>query len=317
MRPLVLLYLLVQALLLAPPARAQSDSLLLNKADTLVAHKQVKAAIKIYQGVADAKGPGAAQAYVRLAVQAQRREAPSEEVMTLLNQAQALAPHDPYVLQQRSNLYQSMRMYERSYDDLEVALHYGMNDSLRADMLGDQSWDMLNTRHYKEAEALCMKALALDSTSLGALNTLGLALEQLGRVDEALHWMRRYIDVDTGNVSAYHNMGYVLSNHERYQEAMAYFDTAEAKGFKNDPYLYNNRGFVKMKLGDHKGALADIKHSLDLAPGNSYAYRNLGLTYQAMGKRNDACEAFEHALALGYTKRFGDDVKQLYDANCH
>jgi Flp pilus assembly protein TadD len=36
----------------------------------------------------------------------------------------------------------------------------------------------------------------------------------------------------------------------------------------NDPKAYNNRGWVRQQLGDWRGAVADYRRALDLAPSD-------------------------------------------------
>ena len=101
----------------------------------------------------------------------------------------------------------------------------------------------------------------------------------------------------------------------KYQEAL----TLNNKVLELDdklPLAYNNRGFVKYKLNDLEGAMADIKKSLELYPSNSYAYKNRGLVLLAMGEHQKACEDFRRAIMLGYTMMYGDEVEKLKDLYC-
>ncbi|MGV9012690.1 MAG: tetratricopeptide repeat protein [Flavobacteriales bacterium] len=302
-------------LLPANTCSAQCDSLALAHADTLFAHKKFKAASKAYQSMVD-RGSCVAYAYSGLAGCAQRQGAPNTEVIGFMNKAVELEPADHILLRSRSNVYMSVGMFERSYEDLEKALKTVQGDSLRAEYISDQAMDLMNTRRNKEAKTLLLEAFALSNTSGTVINNLGVVADELGETEEAYSWIAKFIALDTTETTGYLNMGFLLARNSRYSEALTYYARAEKMGTK-DAYFFNNRGYAKLMSGDTKGALVDIDRSLKILSSNSYAYRNQGLVYQAMGRQDDACKAFEAALALGYTKRYGDDVKKAYDDHCH
>jgi tetratricopeptide (TPR) repeat protein len=156
----------------------------------------------------------------------------------------------------------------------------------------------------------------MDSLAPGILNNLALVADELGHSEEAFAWMAKYIALDTTEYSGYLNMGFMLATRERYPEALHYYGPAEKRGAFDGLFL-NNRGYAKLMSGDTEGALEDIERSIKIVPSNSYAYRNRGLAYHRSGRNDEACTAFETALALGCTKPYGNDVKLAYDAYCH
>jgi tetratricopeptide (TPR) repeat protein len=151
----------------------------------------------------------------------------------------------------------------------------------------------------------------MDSLAPGILNNLALVADELGHSEEAFAWMAKYIALDTTEYSGYLNMGFMLATRERYPEALHYYRGAF------DGLFLNNRGYAKLMSGDTEGPLEDIERSIKIVPSNSYAYRNRGLAYHRSGRNDEACTAFETALALGCTKPYGNDVKLAYDAYCH
>lgn len=84
----------------------------------------------------------------------------------------------------------------------------------------------------------------------------------------------------------------------------------------DEPLSYNNRAYNKYKLGDLKGALADVEKSIRLYPTNSYAFRNRALIYIAMKKNANACQDINKALELGFTTMYGDQVEKLKEEHC-
>ena len=57
---------------------------------------------------------------------------------------------------------------------------------------------------------------------------------------------------------------------------------------ENYAYFYSSRGFLKTKMKDMEGAIADYEKSLLLDPENEITYNNLGLALESMGNMNRA-----------------------------
>jgi Tfp pilus assembly protein PilF len=78
----------------------------------------------------------------------------------------------------------------------------------------------------------------------------------------------------------------------------------------------NNLGYAELRAGDANSALKHIQRSIEINPSNSYAFRNLGHVWKEMGDLEKACEAYKQALDLGFTNRYGPEVKQHYETYC-
>lgn len=71
-----------------------------------------------------------------------------------------------------------------------------------------------------------------------------------------------------------------------------------------------------MKLEQLEAALTTINRSIELQPGNSYAYRNKGLILLEMKDTESACNAFQQAIQLNFTPQYGDEVSKLMEEHC-
>lgn len=74
---------------------------------------------------------------------------------------------------------------------------------------------------------------------------------------------------------------------------------------------YNNRGFCYSKPDDDEKALADIRCSLELDAGNSFAYKNMETFYLDPGNKEEAKRWFLKALRFGFTEKYGPEVSDL------
>lgn len=300
-------------LLLAAALHAQtaSDSLLLAKADTLRAHHDFKQAYKLYDQLVERQALLLPSLVGRAACNSNGPQA-----MEDLQRALALHPGDFHALMVRSTIYEDRKMYERAIADLDLAIPAAPDTARMLKAMNDQAWDRICLRDFNAGIAQLWRIQAIDSTDNRSMNSLALAYDEVNDTAAAYTQLLRFIATDTASTTGYHNMAYFLSRHDRHAEALRYWNMIEGKAV-NDAYYFNNRGYTRLKLGDTKGALKDIQRSLRIDKGNCYAYRNLGLTYQAMDRKDDACDAFENALAYGFTERFGDEVKRIHASYCH
>ena len=109
------------------------------------------------------------------------------------------------------------------------------------------------------------------------------------------------------------NVAYCYSMLKKYDKADSVFN----KIFDNkDAFFLNNYGLNKHYLGESNEAIKIIEESLELAPENSYAYRNLGMIALDNGKETDACRYFKRAQDLNFRKKYGEEIDDLISANC-
>jgi tetratricopeptide (TPR) repeat protein len=65
-----------------------------------------------------------------------------------------------------------------------------------------------------------------------------------------------------------------------------------------DPYFLNNRGYIRLMMGDMDAALSDIDESIVEDPGNAWAYRNKGIYYLKTGDAQNAIRLLSRALEM-------------------
>ncbi len=91
--------------------------------------------------------------------------------------------------------------------------------------------------------------------------------------------------------------GGAYSDGGRYAEAVGDFDAAVAAN-PTYPRTYLNRGYVRDKLGDARGALEDYGRAIALAPRDALAYNNRARILLRQGDAAAALQDAEQALAL-------------------
>ncbi len=101
----------------------------------------------------------------------------------------------------------------------------------------------------------------------------------------------------------YHNLlGLIYAAQDELELAEAAY--LEGIEFGDNPYLYNNLGLLLLEEGRYDEAVEYLGDAVALEPNEAYIYNNYGLALLNTGAEDDAVEAFETALEIdpGFTR---------------
>ena len=109
----------------------------------------------------------------------------------------------------------------------------------------------------------------------------------------ALYIIRKFVDTNI-----YISRGFVKCKMEDYEGAIADFDKVIEL---NPKYVaaYNNRGVAKNAIGDYEEAIADFDKAIELEPNRAFAYGSRGAAKGAMGDYKGAIADYDKAVELG------------------
>ncbi len=115
------------------------------------------------------------------------------------------------------------------------------------------------------------------------------------------------IQEDANNVECYAERAVAYLNTNQYDLSM--FDMHRCIEMEpNNSYRYSCRAFLKAKIGDTEGAIADYEMAIKLDPEDAIAYNNLGLVQETKGYRVQAQKSFEKSNELiGYNPNRFDE----------
>lgn len=172
------------------------------------------------------------------------------------------------------------------------------------------NWKLLGTsfvkaEHYEEAIQPLLEAIRLKAES-DSLNSLGFALAQLGRSNEAISCYERSIEIDPEYAQAYNNFGIVYRDLGNLDRALDYYK----KALDLDPdyaEAYINRGCALEEMGLLKEAEDSCKQALDLAPNSYAALNNLGKVQMLLGEHQASYQSYKKALEIK------PDLKQSFN----
>jgi tetratricopeptide (TPR) repeat protein len=121
----------------------------------------------------------------------------------------------------------------------------------------------------------------------------------LGRLDEGLEYYRNAIQMDP-NYSEYHNeIGNILQEQERYQEAIDHYLQAIRR---SAPYaeVYFNKAVCHLRLGELEDALACFDWTLELNPAQPESHALRADVLRELERNDEALFGYDTAIALGY-----------------
>jgi tetratricopeptide (TPR) repeat protein len=126
---------------------------------------------------------------------------------------------------------------------------------------------------------------------------LGAALAAKGEHDAALVEYREAVRLDPGLAKARNNLGIALATAGRFDEAMAEFQQALLLDPRSAEPHYN-RGTALAAQGRSEAAIAEFEQALRLDPARADAHINMGVLLAQTGRLPAAIEQFRLALRL-------------------
>jgi predicted O-linked N-acetylglucosamine transferase (SPINDLY family) len=130
-----------------------------------------------------------------------------------------------------------------------------------------------------------------------ALHMLGVSEKQLGNHEAAMRMIKRALLVDPQSAPAYSNLGSLLIDLKRFEEAFASFDLA----IQLDPCFVDahyNRGNALFALGRFIEAVASFSKVVAIDPRHVNALNNCGNALHKVGQFVEAIMCFDQVIAL-------------------
>jgi protein O-mannosyl-transferase len=150
---------------------------------------------------------------------------------------------------------------------------------------------------WRDSESLFARAVAVTRNNATALNNYGVALEEAGRLEEALARYREAVRVAPEHALAQYNIGNVLDKLGRSEAARPELFRAVLLN-PLQPSFHKTFGVVLVKLGRFDEASRQFVEAARLDPRYPWAPFETGRLYLKQGRDAEAIDEFRRALQL-------------------
>ena len=140
------------------------------------------------------------------------------------------------------------------------------------------------------------------------LNNLGLTLEQLGLVDDAIARFSRAAQISTRNWAYHFNLAHALSQKQSWDRTINEYRIAVGL-FPTDAATQCNLAKALQSKGDDTAAIPAFEKAIQLAPGEPDCHRAMALSLEQAGRTADARREYQLYLELAPSAPDADAVK--------
>ena len=149
----------------------------------------------------------------------------------------------------------------------------------------------------KDGLSAFQKAAELLPDDAQAHSNLGNALNELGRLDEAVASYRRALKINPEYAEAHYNLNLTLRDLEQRGDAVA-SDRRIPENNPDDAATHINLGNTLHGLGQFADAAASYRRALEIKPDDVEAHNNLGTALQNLGRVDEAIASYRRALVF-------------------
>lgn len=153
------------------------------------------------------------------------------------------------------------------------------------------------TKDFVQAVRLLEEAIKGDPTNPGAYCNRGLALQELGRLHEALDSYNRAIALKGDYPVAFFNRGNALKDLGEWDAAVKSYDRA-IEASPSMVAAHYNRGVVLQEIKDWESALASYDRTIALKADHAEAHNNRGIVLNRLNQIDAALDSFHNAINL-------------------
>jgi protein O-mannosyl-transferase len=150
---------------------------------------------------------------------------------------------------------------------------------------------------YRDQETLWSKTLASEPNSWVAKNNLGVVLLERERFDEALAYFQQALEGNPNNAEVYNNIGDTLLQMGRINESFAPLQSALELD-PNRPDARSNLGIALLRAGRLEEAIGELKAVLNVQPDYVFALNHLGAALLLKGRADESLAYLQKALGL-------------------
>ena len=160
----------------------------------------------------------------------------------------------------------------------------------------DEGTKYYHTKDFYKAIEYFEKVI-YDPNYVSAWYNKGLALDSLGKFDEAIQSYDKAIEIEPYRVEPRLNKGYALGKLGKIEEEIRCYESAIAID-PNSALVWYNKGTAFDRLGKSKEAIECYEKAIQKNPNFGQAEVNKGLSLYRLGEFNEAIESYEKMIEV-------------------
>jgi tetratricopeptide (TPR) repeat protein len=169
----------------------------------------------------------------------------------------------------------------------------GVSSALVLAVLMGCAWRQ--TMFWRDSETLWTHALACTSQNYVAYNELGLVLTGRGRIDEAMAYYQKALEISPDYAETHNNLGVALADRGQVDSAIIHYQKALDIS-PNYAEARNNLAVALAGRGQVDSAFTHYEKVLEIKPDYAEAHNNLGNALAGRGQIDSAIAHYQKAL---------------------
>jgi len=154
-------------------------------------------------------------------------------------------------------------------------------------------WFYERMGRYPEAIDNFKQAIRIDPSLLVAYRGICYRYEQLGEIDSALVWAKRWTAEYPDDANGWTSLGWMYLGKDSLRQAQITFEKAQEINPHFTLILYN-LGHTYRLQGNYRGAIQSLQRILEMSPSDSWAHYQLGVLYHLHGDHQTSLRHFEN-----------------------
>ncbi|MAS29586.1 MAG: hypothetical protein CMC44_03095 [Flavobacteriaceae bacterium] len=212
----------------------------------------------------------------------------------LLVEIEILSPENEEIYVQRASIFSKKKKHSLAIALLYKALSVSENTSEINNLIGNE---YLSIGNFKKAKECYIKCLNENQEDYQSLYNLLYCYEKLKQNNEAIIFLRKFIDSDPYNEIAWHQLGKLYAKSNDFNKAMSAFDFSI---ISNEVYssAYIEKGKLLEKVGRNVDAIKNYEISININSPNAFISHRIGLCHLKLGNSTLAMKFFEESIQL-------------------